>query len=417
MDDIFSLLAPMMFGEELESAMKRMPAIPVFNNETGPVERLTALNDIYSLFVPNEMSREIYSKMYMALLRSLKKKNTKEAVGQYYENYKKIIDNNGSGIIGGADSFTIIGPSGIGKSSAVKAVIDAISSNIIIETEEPFVKIIPFLEVQCPYDCSVKGLLVEILRKVDEILETNYLHKSQKIRATTDMLIGSVSNVCLNHIGVVIIDEIQNVVAHKHGKMLVAALMQIINASGISICMVGTPECKPFFEQVFQLARRSVGLEFSALKYKNFADFCEQLFFYQFTEEKTELNDALIKWLFNITTGNLSILITLFHDAQETAILKNRKKITIELLAEVFEQRLGMLRNFYEIPSKKTYAKKSASKKTEIIPQKVAGSFCEEKIENLEFILKSNSSITEKINELKAVIYVKELELKPESEA
>ena len=39
---------------------------------------------------------------------------------------------------------------------------------------KPYTKIIPCLIVQCPFDSSVKGLLFEILRKVDETLESNY---------------------------------------------------------------------------------------------------------------------------------------------------------------------------------------------------------------------------------------------------
>ncbi len=35
---------------------------------------------------------------------------------------------------------------------------------------------------------------------------------------------------------------------------------KLINNSGISICMVGTPESAVFFEQAMQLARRSLGL-------------------------------------------------------------------------------------------------------------------------------------------------------------
>ncbi|MDQ9822301.1 hypothetical protein RFZ44_02805, partial [Acinetobacter sp. 163] len=64
----------------------------------------------------------------------------------------------------------------------------------------------------------MKGLLLEILRKVDEVLETHYYSNALRARATTDMLIGSVSQVALNHIGMLIVDEIQNVVNSKNGK-------------------------------------------------------------------------------------------------------------------------------------------------------------------------------------------------------
>ena len=68
-------------------------------------------------------------------------------------------------------------------------------------------------------------------------------------------------------------DEIQNVVNSKNGKSLIGSLTQLINNSGISICMVGTPESVPFFEQAMQLARRSVGLRYEAMEYGDYFKF------------------------------------------------------------------------------------------------------------------------------------------------
>ena len=93
------------------------------------------------------------------------------------------------------------------------------------------------------------------------------------------MLIGSVAQVALNHIGMLVVDEIQNVVNSKNGKSLIGALTQLINNSGISICMVGTPESTVFFEQAMQLARRSVGLQYTTMKYDEyFQSFCKIIF-------------------------------------------------------------------------------------------------------------------------------------------
>lgn len=53
-----------------------------------------------------------------------------------------------------------------------------------------------------------------------------------------------------------------NVVNNRQGKSLVRMLTQLINNSGISICMVGTLESSIFFEPAMQLARRSLGLQY-----------------------------------------------------------------------------------------------------------------------------------------------------------
>ena len=41
--------------------------------------------------------------------------------------------------------------------------------------------------------------------------------KSQDCSVTIDMLIGTVAQVAINHIGLLIIDEIQHVAAHRNG--------------------------------------------------------------------------------------------------------------------------------------------------------------------------------------------------------
>ena len=273
-----------------------------------------ALSDLYNVYIPSQMSMEIYSKLYLALLRSIQKKQTTISVRQQYENGKAIKGQEYTGIIGGSDSFTIIGTSGIGKSSAISRAISLITEHRIVETQNPYAKIIPSVTVQCPFDSSVKGLLLEILRKVDELLDSKYYSNALRARATTDMLEGSVSQVALNHIGLLIVDEIQNVVNSKNGKSLIGSLTQLINNSGISICMVGTPECEQFFESAMQLARRSVGLTYSAISYDDyFKAFCKVLFGYQYVREKTEITDVVTEWLYEHSSGVISIVVSLIH--------------------------------------------------------------------------------------------------------
>ena len=103
-----------------------------------------------------------------------------------------------------------------------------LEGNCVVELESPYTKIIPCLTVQRPFDSSVKGLLFEILRKVDETLNSRYYENAVRARATTDMLIGSVSQVALNHIGVLIVDEIQNVAENKNGRNMVGMLTLIL---------------------------------------------------------------------------------------------------------------------------------------------------------------------------------------------
>lgn len=350
MIDFTTKLPEMKSGNELISALSIIPEYDETICQQNQAARLMALSDLYQIYIPSQMSLEIYSKLYLALLRSMQKKGTQMAIKQRYENYKAIQQQSYSGILGGSDSFTIIGTSGIGKSSAISRAISLITENRIIETDKPYTKIIPCLIVQCPFDSSVKGLLLEILRKVDEELGTDhYIHAVKSRASTTDMLIGAVSSIALNNIGMLVVDEIQNVVNSKNGKSLIGALTQLINNSGISICMVGTPESTVFFEQAMQLARRSVGLQYTTMKYDEyFQSFCKVIFKYQFLKNHTEITAAITEWLYEHSAGVVSVVVSLIHDAQEIAILTGKEVLNLDTLNEAYQQRLTLLHGYIQ---------------------------------------------------------------------
>lgn len=362
MTDIISIMPKMLMGEELDKALEVLPEYHNSIREKSVPERLVALQDIYKIYVPSNMTREIYIKMYLSLLRSLQKKQSILAVIQYSENSKILRSQSYESIIGGSDSFTLIGPSGAGKSSAVSRVVNILAESPVIMINNS--KVIPCLQVQAPADSSIKGLLLEALRKADEVLETKYHENAIRSHSTADMLIGTVSQVALNHIGLMIVDEIQNVVSSKNGKNIVGALTQLINNSGVSIAMVGTPECTIFFEQAFMLARRSLGLNYSAMEYTDeFKNFCKTILKYCYVKEPPLIDETMLLWLYNHSQGNVSVVVSLIHDVQEMAILDGTERLDISILSKAFESRMTMLHDF--LTPEKTKALPPKRKKTE----------------------------------------------------
>lgn len=405
--DIINNLPAMKSGDELLSTMRVLPKYDEKVCFADTPTRLMALSDLYRIYVPNQMSTEIYSKMYLALLRSLQKKLTKQVVQQQNQNFRAITRQEYSGIMGGSDSFTIIGASGIGKSSAISRAIALITENRVIEVENPFTRIIPCVIVQCPFDSSVKSLLLEILRKVDEVIDGNYYQNALRARATVDILIGSVSQVALNHIGLLVVDEIQNVCNSKNGKSLVGVLTQLINNSGISICMVGTPESTVFFEQAMPLARRSLGLQYDVMEYgEDFRTFCKILYSYQYVKNRTELTESAVNWLYEHSAGNISVVVSLIHDAQEIAVLNGKEVLNIETLNEAYQQRLSLLHGFIKAGCKKQSGntkKKSVSIAKKGVSVEVTDDFCiadlvaKAKEENIDIVhlLKEHITVVE----------------------
>lgn len=102
-----------------------------------------------------------------------------------------------------------------------------------------------------------------------------------------------------------------------------------------------------FFEQAMQLARRSVGLQYQSLEFNNdFYKFCCNLFSYQYTAHKTEISDAIIRWLYEHSGGVISVVVSLIHDAQEIAILNGSELLNLESLNEAYNKRMTMLHGY-----------------------------------------------------------------------
>lgn len=347
--NIMEKLEPMLVGKQLKDKMAIFPDYEENIRRESASVRLLELNKINSFYLPSDMSVEIYTKLYLAMVKSLQKKESKLAIQQRNLNGEnlKVCANGTSpsfgGIIGGSDSFSIIGCSGIGKTSAIEKAIELMGGENIIEMEHPFCRIIPIISVQCPFDCSAKSMLLSILKRIDTSLGTSYYEKMVKAKANINTMLISTAQVLLNHVAVLCIDEIQNLIKHRAWMQLVSMLTELLNESGISIVFVGTPEIKPFFESEDYLARRTLGLSYSKCGYNAyFKRFCNTLWKFQYVKQYEELTEPVTNWLYQHSSGILAHVIFLFYTSQEISILDGREIIDIQALESAY-QRMEML--------------------------------------------------------------------------
>lgn len=357
MTDILKLIPPMLTGAELHQTLAVNPEYDPDIRQASAAERLVALNVLYEVYYPFSMSSTIYSKMYLSMIRSLQKKTGKLAVQQRNSNHF----GKGQSYFGicNSDSYTLTGASGVGKSTAIARALELCCGNSVITLQSPYCKILPVLVVQCPWDSSIKGLFLSILKAIDEALDTSYYPNAAKTRVTTDLLIGMVSNALLNGVGLLVVDEIQNVVNSRNGTALIGSLIQLINSSGVSICMVGTPECIPFFEQDYKLARRSLGIHIGEIPFDaDFAGFCATLYQYRYVSGDMVLTDGIIQWFYEHSGGVTANVVSLIHDAQEIAILDGSETVTIETLNQAYLQRLGLLHSHIDLARVKMATKR-----------------------------------------------------------
>lgn len=92
-----------------------------------------------------------------------------------------------------------------------------------------------------------------------------------------------------------------------------------------------------------------------------FEGFCKILFQYQYTKQRTEITPVIIEWLYEHSSGIVSVVISLIHDAQEIAILTGKEVLNLETLNEAYQQRLSLLHGYIQpsvIQNKPTTRKK-----------------------------------------------------------
>ena len=334
-----------------ETLLKKMMVVPEYKDGLDIVQdRLVAIMDIYKLFIPTLTNVDIYNRLYLSVLCSLEKKNTIEEVRQLNENFKnrKSTEDRRYGIIGGLDSFKILGSAGIGKSSAIQRCIDLISDNNLLVSEVPYKEVIPVLYVESVADGSFKNLLYSILKEVDNKLGTNYFNVNNRTTMNADTLLVLTSSILTNHVCVLVVDEIERVANDsRRGETLINYLTQLVNQTNVSVVFVGDKSSDKYFVNREYMSRRTLGIELTKLDYnEDFYNFCSYLFRYQFTYKKVELDSKLLRCLYGLTNGLPSLTVILFIETQKKAILENINSISEELFNQVFDEVFSNMKSY-----------------------------------------------------------------------
>lgn len=174
--------------------------------------------------------------------------------------------------------------------------------------------------------------------------------------------------------------------------------------------MVGTPESTVFFEQAMHLARRSLGLKYTAMCYDAyFQSFCKVIFNYQYIKNRTEITAALIEWLYEHSAGVVSVVVSLIHDAQEIAILTGKEVLSLETLNMAYEQRMSMLHGYIQPSIKKGKSTSNIKSNETVIPGEVKET--ENKTSISLLVEKSKSEGTDIVKLLKKHMSIEEVRI------
>ncbi len=296
------------------------------------------------------IARNPYSKEYLQRLRLINDIKIEKGT-----DILKSINQINSTLRSTADSFSIIGISGIGKTTAIERLLQ-MYPQVIMHHEYKGKAMtrtqVVWLKLDCPYDGSIKTLCKMFFKAIDNVLGiTNYFDKYGNNRnSTATMMIHMTYLASVYAIGVLVIDEIQHLINVKNSPdEMLNFFVTLVNTIGVPTILIGTPKACKVLSKDFRQARRAEGeggIVWDRMRNDDeWTFFIETMWKFQWIKKTTPLNEELKNAMYYESQGITAIAVSLFILVQERAIFSNSEKITLELIEKVARDDLKLIQD------------------------------------------------------------------------
>lgn len=248
-----------------------------------------------------------------------------------------------------ASSMTLMGFSGIGKTTAIERILSLYPQVILHEYPLNLTQVV-WLKLNCPHDGSLKSLCLDFFLKMDQLLGTNYYEKFGSRRNSISSMVTRMGQIARLHcIGAIVIDEIQHLLATRdnNSEKMMNFFVTLINEVGVPVLLIGTMRAKTVLQQDFRQARRGSGqgdMVWQQMKKDDDWDLLiESLWEYQWIQHRTALSQELNQTLYDESQGIVDIAVKLFALAQGRAIETGVERITPAAIKQVAKDDLKLV--------------------------------------------------------------------------
>lgn len=272
------------------------------------------------------------------------------------EQAHKYIDERLNYIRSTADSLSIIGISGIGKTTAIERLLLMYPQVIKHEVykDKPFNRTqIVWLKIDCPYDGSLSTLCKSFFKAIDDLLGTRYLEKFGYLnRVTSTMLLHMTSLASMYGIGVLVIDEIQHLLHAKNDQEeMLNFFVTLSNTVGIPTVLIGTSKAQQLFKGNFRQARRAASdgaiiWDRMDEDSEEWVFFLETLWRLQCLKTRSELTEEVKKTFYEECQGITSVAVNLFILAQERVLFdeeNEEEKLTSKVIKKTAKEDMKII--------------------------------------------------------------------------
>jgi len=348
----------------IQKALQRSPKVPRNLDSIPPHRRKHMVMDVYHFYQPLSVHFRLEGMTSRTLRDGYLARNPldpsysgtlKERL-EFFKNKKA----GESRFEPTAAGFSIIGMSGIGKSTGMSAVL-SLTPQVIVHSSyrgRPFTRLqVAWLRLECPQDGgSPAGLLYDFFQQMDDILGTNYTATYGLRGRNVDELLLFMAVVAANHsLGLLVVDEIQNLSKTKGGgaSQIINFLVKLINTLNLSVILIGTYKAVNVLNNEFRLARRGSGQGDLVWDRMPFDDewqlYAEALWELHYVKNWTPLTSALSRVLHELSYGIPDIANKVFMAAQWRAIDSGVEMVTEDLLRSVYRDEFRLVNQILEV--------------------------------------------------------------------
>lgn len=356
---LIQALPPILSGEEFIEKVIILPSYAPKERELDAHRRFHCVERLSRYFQPLNKTVNLQQVMCALLMqgyiaRNISKPEYARRSRQIYEAIKAGDGKNLDVYVNiptstSASGLTLIGPSGMGKSTNFTYILK-LYPQVILHPEYSTYQIV-WLKVDCPHAGSLKGLCIDIFLGIDKLLGTNYFKKFGASRNSEDYMLAQVAQIAhTHHLGVLVIDEMQNLVtARRSCSDMLNFLVKMDNIIGVPVIRIGTNEAFPILQGNFRNARRGTG-EGSVIWDRMSKDdewyfFMETMWEYQWTKISTDFSDEFNDVFYDESQGIIDIAIKLYKMVQWRVIsLGGKEAINVNLIKQAAKDGLFLVK-------------------------------------------------------------------------
>lgn len=252
-----------------------------------------------------------------------------------------------------SNSLIIIGDSGMGKSISINKILSLYPQVLIHSNYKgiPFSQYqVTWLKLDCRYNGSLKGLGIDFLIEIDNVLGTNYY---KKVDSPVNAMLPAICQIARRSgLGILVIDEIQNLFLARNDEVedMLNFFDTFINVIGVPVILIGTNEVTTVLQnQIMQVGKdnRQKYVFWDRIKNKDESSwifFTDMLFEYQWVRKPSEQKEELRYALHEESQGILGIAVKIFIMAQIEAIATDKEEITPNLIRYIAKENFKLIK-------------------------------------------------------------------------